>query len=454
MGPVFAYVRSEVVPSGPICFDATTRQLFVPKVQGLATAATAWALEPIGNAPNRVVEIPETNFWQVWIDTFEIDVEGNYSPSALKLTTHEDLPGASLVNRLGHAGMVLVAAGQGDNVWAGNGFTLGRMIANQHAFGREDFDAQELFFSSAELVNVTAPELLALGFTRGLRSTSSSKTVFSGGPVLNNGGRGFVAFRFYLQAETAGEFGTPRMYFQHRVEEGSERGRRLYDRIDIIQYRSLSATVREYSGTVQLPGDHAYIGVAAGGSFNSEDVVVTGVQFAHSMDANVFLSEQDYPGWGQTLHGRIADIEAAVGQSRREAEPVLFPHIYTIAGRGFSIYPEQLSRKLMGGSTRVALQSSPSDLSMVPHQETSFGGSVWFDDRFAGESLEVIFEDLATTSDQAHHRDIPITRVNPGDVASLNPIRVLSIGDSYTEKYVFAHLVARIEALGPDVTTL
>lgn len=438
-----------------LAFDAIARKLYVPDVSGIMDGAASWQME--SDQPffgHREVDIPDDDYWQVWIDTNVIANDGNRADAALVLTTDATTTGASVANKSGHAGMVLVATGHKNTVTPAAPFQLAKTILNEFSFGKKGFEEQEQFFSSGEFIGVTDGDLLDLGFDQGIRSTATSKTIFAGGPLLHGGGQTFVFYRFYVQAPSDNDFGTPRVYFRYKVESGTEIERYKTYNEDAEQYREISARAREYYGVIALDGVEDYTHFMVGGSFGADDCVVTGIQYAQSTDPAVWIGVNDYPTQGRTPTARLAALEHIVGQTTEPADFVIPPHVYMIEGRSFTLYPDQMSRATKHGSMRCAIGDTPDDATTVPKTVTSYGDSIRIDDSFTGDSLEVYLHDLGKDTEFTNYRSVDLTRVTAAAVSALPAMKVASIGDSLTEVYVFAHLIARLNALGITTTTL
>lgn len=448
--------------AGPLRFDPGARELWVPRLDGVSYAGGAWTLGEAAPFQGwRVISLPASDHWQLWVDTWEIAKNGNAAANALKLRTNPypaSIGGAEVLNRQGHGGLVLIASGRGSVVNPASGMTVARIVENQFDLGSLDIDKADKWSSTIAFRDLTDPVLTAMGLTRGVTSTAiADKTVFAGGDLLH-GARGWVVTRFRLESanpvtpENPDVFGTPRVYFQYRVEDGTAEGRFLYDSVDITEFRALSSTAREYYAVIRVPEDEPqYQRFLVGGYFGSEDVAAAGIQFASVLDPSSWIMAEDMPRAGETLHARVAELERLAGDLYDPADFTIFPELCMITGRSMTLYPDQLARKDMGGSLRAVVRGVDLDPTVSPWQATSCGGSIQLGDHVTGDTAEIWLEDRTSDSTDAHFRSLPITRATPSEVAALD-VSGLSLGDSLTDAYTWAHVVARLRAWGSTIT--
>jgi len=175
-------------------------------------------------------------------------------------------------------------AGQIDDTLAGYG-------ANMTAYGKDFIDEMPRKFGSTAPVDVTAPELIALGFTRGLADTTAANQPFAGDNYGNNWieGGGYAVIRFYLETDTANNFGDPALFFwnsagEHTNATGETLVTQLSEYVGLIEWRGKIPS--EYR-------DFFYVGSNTQGT--EVHVIITGIQYTLSRNEVKRIVPDDFP---------------------------------------------------------------------------------------------------------------------------------------------------------------
>ena len=303
----------------------------------------------------------------------------------------------------------------------------GGAVANQYYYGK-NVDAAPFRYPGNTGVNIADADLLALGFTRGLRSVANSFATMGGYLAEPPEVGDFICARFYLHTTVAGQFGQARLFLYENEQTA--------DFVIPTVFREISATVREYfySGRV-THANRLKWAVGTDNQANASLVTITGVQFHVGPDPAYWISRNDYP-----------DAPGLTG-----ADPLLADKIYMVTDRALPFFPANaLARRNL--PAKAEIYTTPP--LATPADPAHFGGAA--SDRYELDHATLsdnLFVEVRS-SDAADHliytRSIPIIK---RAVPLVTPVtkNVLYLGDSHSNGLFSIYLKARAAQCGVTI---
>lgn len=178
---------------------------------------------------------------------------------------------------------------------------------NQCPYGKgSNLDLMPRKFGNTTIVDITEPNLIALGFTRGAADLQASNRPYFGMnfPKFVPGGKTFL--RCYVETDTANTYSNVIVYFWTL-------GATYYTSV-LTKEADISANAAIFSGSFDAPLDenvvYFYIGVDSQAS--ASKFKITGVQFHNSLKPCYNIFKTDYPSPSQTsTTSDIASRDAA-----------------------------------------------------------------------------------------------------------------------------------------------
>lgn len=192
-----------------------------------------------------------------------------------------------------HDLITLAITRDGRLLWAADDSVIGDIpsggaVANQFRYGKQPDNAPFIFPGCAP-ADITDVDLIALGFTRGIRGAPNSGTTIGGylSEPLKVGD--YIVCRFYLLAETAGVFGTPQIYI-YTSEQA------VNVPIIPVMLRQINSKVREYYYAGRLTaGGNGKVAIGSNNTANASRVWVVGGQFSRDGQPIFWINSDDYP---------------------------------------------------------------------------------------------------------------------------------------------------------------
>ena len=178
---------------------------------------------------------------------------------------------------------------------------------NQFPYGKgSNFDLMPRKFGNTTIVDITEPNLLALGFTRGAADLQASNRPYVGMNFSKfiPGTRSF--FRCYVETDTANTYSIVQVYFWNNST--------LFGPICLTKEADLSANAAVFSGSFDTPSqaDIVYFLVGVDSQASAAKFKITGIQFHNSLKACYNILKDDYPSPSQTSTASdIASRDAA-----------------------------------------------------------------------------------------------------------------------------------------------
>lgn len=218
----------------------------------------------------------------------------------------------------------------------------GGSVPNQFRYGRQVDDAPYVFpgveFGESDParcypVDITDPDLLALGFTRGISGPAGQQANFGGfvdRPIRK--GDHYVA-HFYMHSTVPGSFGQPRTYISKEDRQAD------FGVPNVLA--ELNPNVREFYIVGRVENDG--IGRFTCGTDNSggaATITVTGIRINFGASARGWISSTDYP-------------------EPLDASPLLPDMLFAVSGRPLPIYPANaLKRRGLPASVAMYVPSA------------------------------------------------------------------------------------------------
>lgn len=164
----------------------------------------------------------------------------------------------------------------------------GGSVPNQFRYGLQP-DNAPFIFPGAVAADITDADLIAAGFTRGIKGAPNSTVTYGGYEPDPFKVGDYVVFRFRLYAEAAGVFGNPSIYI-YTSEQA------VNAPIVPVVFRQINSQVREYyyAGKLTVSGNGKWA-VGSNNSANASRVWVTGAQFNRSQRPGFWITTGDYP---------------------------------------------------------------------------------------------------------------------------------------------------------------
>ena len=290
-------------------------------------------------------------------------------------------------------------------------------------------------------VSITDAALTGL-FSTGY--TNSGTTVFVGGFVENRRSTGYGFARVYLQAPSAGVFGTPQCYWQDQNGNATLVGNMVLEKV-------LSTTARIYSLKFALSptgvlSPHALtVGTYV---LSGTCPTICGMQFGFGDNPNIWISRSDYPYIGRPSAGLASLLYYAL-----DASVDLLPaSVFLIRGRTTTLHPNNLSPSATEGerfTAGIVLYSADSDPVVMREQPLAWdivpaasytSGSIVKRDRFLEGDRRFWKSFVAHTAPARFPTTPPTTR------------NVLFISDSKLNYQTVSMVAAKLGQIGVTPT--
>jgi hypothetical protein len=304
----------------------------------------------------------------------------------------------------------------------------GGAVPNQFRYGLTP-DNAPFIFPGGVAAAITDPDLIAMGFTRGIKGAANSGVTI--GDYLSEPFEigDYIVTRFWLYAETAGVFGTPQIYIYT-----SEQSVNLP--IAPVMVRQINANVREYYYAGRLP--YAGVGkwtVGSNNSANASLVWVVGAQFNRSSGPAYWIMHGDYP----------APVDAA---------PLMADDLWMTSDRPLPLFPGNgMPDRTIEATAEVAASPDPTlPVAASPYFETARAdGVIWLDPaQLAAQSLALTMR----ARDAAHSILLRVVPVHVRQVPLADPveIKVAYFGDSHSASMFQRYLLNILAAWNITVT--
>lgn len=339
----------------------------------------------------------------------------------------------------GGARHILLATSIGGVVTAGPGQMVvgsasGGLARNQCPISL-NADGARYLFNTTLIDAITDPVLTALGFTRGARDTASKRPYY-GADMIDPAPNGSVWVRFYVQTDTAADFGNPTAFVIDVASNNPIAVASLTAGTLKLEY-ARSGTAASFIGRIDLsqsiPGP-CYIQVGADNP-NGRDLRICGLQFAATRERLSWIGRLD-------LDSGDADRESAV----------LGQDVYLIQG-------QRLPFRVQNGlSRRSRLMNVVASLTSLP---ANAGGNMYTVQGTPDFVLEAdrvgptgTLTTRSTVSGIDLHAEVPLRFwVSPSSGLTGSP-KILLIGDSLTNRRIAAFLSAKLAVMGLTPTFL
>lgn len=407
-----------LVANGQIVYDPFTRTLLVPAVFGQRYNGAVWNLAPLTGDNFRRITESSSSAVVVYVDVADLIANGSTSPTALKLDT-------TYPSTLSQGNDDIVVLGHiYQQKWFPNDrVKLGRIVANECGYSKDDNDLADLkltqFVVPADLTNATA---IGDGFTRGWKATEGTGLYF-GGRFKEPIRRGYVFYRFRLEADADNTFGTPRIVI---ASPAITTGNLIFN---ATLERTVNSRYRVYSGFIKLDQASDYVGCFCGSTNNDGTVRAFGLQFAVIPDETGVVLEGDMPRAANLVGNRLRALEDAVAIGT--SLDLLFPkNLAFIKERGYPLFLDQLFPS-KAGPYSIAAASRPVDNSR-PLDVKSTDGMLDIDPARVGTEMQVSVFNRTSYKATGSQIIVGTTVKSLDDVAALAP-KVHFIGDSLTD---------------------
>lgn len=330
------------------------------------------------------------------------------------------------------ATQIILAVTAGGRIVDSKGWTFvgdvpGGSVHNQFSYGKQ-VDDTPFVYPGAVAADVTDTDLVAMGFTRGIRGMANS-IVGAGGYLDENPEIGdFVVCRFYLKTTVAGQFGQPRLWHYESEPTASF--------VVPTLWREISDTVREYFYAGRITqSDRLKWAVGTDNSANASVVTIVGIQYHVGADPAYWIGRADYPdpiGWG--------------GGS----DPLMSDELFMVSDRPLPLFPANgmAKRSLPAIAEVAAIPTLP-----IPTQPYFDAGRAadlfWLDPAAIGSGLR-----LTMRGDEASHmvstRSLTVAKKTV-PLASPVSINCAYFGDSLSNSNFSPDLKALLAAWGVDI---
>jgi len=314
----------------------------------------------------------------------------------------------------------------------------GGAVPNQFAYGRE-VDNAAFIFPGAAPADLTDADLLAAGFTRGIRGAANSTVTYGGYEARPLAAGEFAVFRFRLYAETAGTFGQPQIHIYTSDTA-------INAPIVPSLFRQINANTREYYWAGKLAfGGNGKWAVGSNNSANAARVWVVGAQFWRGNSLALWITTGDFP-------------------APADAAPLMANELWLTSDRPLPLFAANgLADRTMEATAEIATiptldadsGNTPKDAvpqSGQPYFDTARAdGVIWLDPaELAGQSLALTMRAQAA----AHAIISRVLAVNVRQVPLSAPvnIKVGLFGDSHSASYFPRYLKTLLAAWNINVT--
>jgi len=285
----------------------------------------------------------------------------------------------------------------------------GGAVPNQFSWGRQMDDAPYII-PGATVEDIPDADLIAMGFTRGVRSEA-------GVPFFNVGdyrdapikAGDYVVARFFLYAEADGQFGIPNVGLFTNNEYAIQT-----PPLFMTVVREINPRVREYWCATRAPADGNGKWVAGSNlSGVASRVWLTGLQFYSGTKPGFWISSRDFP-------------------DPVDLTPVMGDELFVVSDRPAPFFPgNSLLRR--NGKGKAELTVTPAILAPSPPYQD--GGAVsdlfWLDPAQVGGRSLVMTLRGDDNPNVLYERTVPVSaRMVP--LSAPIDINILALGDSLT----------------------
>lgn len=278
-----------------------------------------------------------------------------------------------------------------------HGYVPGGLVPNQFETGDAPDEAYLYSSDATTVVDITDPDLIALGFTRGV----SGDSAFYGGPLPENTPlTGYIFARLYVEATVDDTWGTPRVYIQSKT--GVLAG------VDLILEKRISARAAIFCFFTQY-------------TYTERPTLFFLGQF-QTGTARVVAGGQIYLGAG--VRGWIARDDRPI---RRRADVLYGSAHHSIVGREIPFFPSSIlaERDEDGGGALTISKTSGNTLPYIEEHRGAFE----LDYTKAGSAIKMTAAGRHRLSGMRFDRTVSVVRKTGPVVASP---KILAIGDSIT----------------------
>lgn len=315
----------------------------------------------------------------------------------------------------------------------------GGAVPNQFRYGRQP-DNAPFIFPGAMPADITDTDLIAAGFTRGIKGAPNSPVTI--GDYLAEPFKvgDYIAVRFRLYAEADGVFGNPSIYIY--TTESDVNTPPIVPAI----FRQINSKVREYyyAGKLTVSGNGKWA-VGSNNTANASRVWVVGAQFWRGTQPGYWINSSDYPD----------PIDCA---------PLMADELWAVSDRALPLFPANgMADRALAITSEVSTAvvidpdsgNTPKDA--VPQAAQCYfdtardDGVIWLDPaKLAGQSLSLIMR-----ADKAAHsilnRVLPV-HVRTVPLGSPINIKIGVFGDSHSASYFVRYLKTYLNAWNINVT--
>ncbi|MGO1078345.1 SGNH/GDSL hydrolase family protein [Inquilinus sp. CA228] len=356
--------------------------------------------------------------------------------------------------------------------WGGEFFSpwphVGRMGQglgkNDFAYGKGDRmllspSVWEGEIANLGMVDVADAALIALGFTRALRTTNAAATwPYIGDRIPDNrAGKSFFA-RVWLEATVDNDFGAARTVRFIKAD-----GFGLS--VQFILEKTLSARAAIYSVVAPMPdwtlnspasGEYIYVHVGVSTPGGTNEVRIAGAQFAFGQNAQ-WIERNDFPT--TAANGiRITNLESAAAETDPVPAILYGEDLWLITGRQQLLHLDNVFEQRTERKGVLTTLFAPNPLvattTAKPYELTLESGSFVVDPAEIGDVASLWTHRYSDTAGAAalgrSYRSAPIT-VHKASSSGAGTVRVMGIGDSIMSQTLSTYVRDILAARGMTV---
>jgi hypothetical protein len=319
----------------------------------------------------------------------------------------------------------------------------GGSVKNQCPYGI-NADSFPRRFGSTVIADVSSAVLTALGLTRGAADPTARRP-YVGMDLSTPFGGSHAFFRAYYQTDQAGVFGTPRVFIW--TSSASVQTINLTLEADISPVGAPN-TVRIYSASVQIVdrNDLLYYLIGTESQATSANVLVAGVQAHLSQTPAFWIRKGDYPSALGT-DDRLAALEKKLPDTA--VNVLLPPHMFLNAGQQLPIFAANVMQERSDVTNfNLTFSTLKNNRPWINQSRDTLlvdgdrvGSTATFGVRRFGAGILNYRSRLELS-----------TYVAPASAAGT--VKVLSIGDSLTNRFTVVYLQERLAAMGLTATMI
>ena len=313
----------------------------------------------------------------------------------------------------------------------------GGTVPNAFAYGKVPDRAPFLFpgpefpatdAASVDIVNITNPDLIALGFTRGVKGKAGYTTAIGDYRAQPIDAGDYLVCSYYLQADADGQFGFP-VVFIYTTESAATS-------IVPAIFSQVNARVRRYYLATRLTaGGNGKIAFGCNSDGSANRVTVTGVQYNISKRPSFWIGSNDFP----------APVYA---------DPLMADQIYAVSDRALPFFA---GNGMVNRTTSAAVEVSEWPAPALPIAEQPFFAGGRAQERIdldpsllSGKSLSVLMRAEAAAH-SVLQRIVPVN-VRQVPLATPRNIKCGYFGDSHSASMFARYLKVILAAWNINVT--